>query len=622
MSDSTVDCPLCFAPFPAAQIERHAANCTGPSAGAVPAFTTATTATTSAPPPPPQGGQAGSSGAGSGSGGSAALGLVQCPICGGDYPAVAIEHHAELCNGAPGGGTAPVVDAASLSGQCHTRCGRPGNAKYGGYCLTCLNRRGGTASLRPKLVQRQALSGRNVDVCQGDITLESAKAIVNPANSKLDHASGVAGAIARAAGPELFEDGDAILAALPDRRLPTGDAAVTRAGGSLQCRHVIHAVGPTWKGGDKGEPAALASCIRRALEIADNKRLISIAIPAVSSGIFGYPKALCARHVLDAVFAFLNDHPDTSIKTVRLTNVDDATVQEFRTALGAEQRPTCSIVRWVAGDANPEGDSDGANKQTIRVMHGTPYAAQRCASPGQEVVVVVDFCNLAWELITPFIDVDEQRSRLQEGLRVAVKAQGISGPDTAASPVRAFAVRDSETDARVAIAACASNKFDAASYERLVDAIHAAMVIGASTPGATALAVPLVGASTLAFTNTVAARAVVEAAWRLLKRRAELGQPALDVRLCEGPDSAFFVQALRTTFVIPGATTATKSDSGVAVKAEFSEPAALTFTGDASATAAPAAAAPPANETPKQRRERERAEAEARLAARQASENP
>jgi O-acetyl-ADP-ribose deacetylase (regulator of RNase III) len=457
---------------------------------------------------------------------------------------------------------------------------------------------------------------------------------VNPANSKLDHASGVAGAIARAAGPELEDDCDALIAGLPDNRLPTGDAAITRAGGSLQCRWVIHAVGPTWKGGDKGEPAALASCVRKALGLAHEKRLMSISMPAISSGIFGYPKDRCARDIIDAVFAFLNDHPDTSLRTIRLTNVDDGTVEVFKTVLGSEQRPTCSIVRWISG---PED-----KKQVLRVMHGSPYLLHRCsagaadggsAAAAPPPVAIVDFCNLGWELITPYIDDDELRARLQQSLRSTVSAEGLTKADTAADPVRAFAVRDTAlTDVRVAIAACASNKFDEASFNRLVQSTQVAIFMAANTQ-APVVAVPLLAANTLAFSNTHSARAVIEASRCVLAKRAELGLPALEINLCEGIDSAFFVDAVRSMFVAK-ATAAGSKDPGASVLAQLAEPAPLAFSAAAAAGAsgsdpsspsgsAPAApAAPPVDETPKERRARLRAEAEAKLAMRLASENP
>jgi len=126
-----------------------------------------------------------------------------------------------------------------------------------------------------------------IEAVRGDITRETTDAIVNAANSRLARGAGVCGAIFAAAGPEL--DG----ACAEIGGCATGEAVVT-PGFRLPARFVVHTVGPVWHGGDRNEPELLASCYRRSLEVARDAGARSIAFPAISTGIFGYPPAAAA----------------------------------------------------------------------------------------------------------------------------------------------------------------------------------------------------------------------------------------------------------------------------------------------------------------------------------------
>ena len=146
-----------------------------------------------------------------------------------------------------------------------------------------------------------------IEVVRGDITRLEVDAIVNAANERMLGGGGVDGAIHRAAGPELLAACRLVPEVRPGVRCPTGDARLT-PGFRLPARHVIHTVGPVWRGGAHGEPGLLASCYRRSLELARGEGLRSIAFPAISCGVYGYPIDDAAGIAVGEVRAFLDAH--------------------------------------------------------------------------------------------------------------------------------------------------------------------------------------------------------------------------------------------------------------------------------------------------------------------------
>ena len=185
-------------------------------------------------------------------------------------------------------------------------------------------------------------SGGEFQIVQGDITQVAVDAIVNAANSRLQHGGGVAGVIVSRGGKQIQQESNAWVR--EHGPVSHVEPAYTSAG-RLPCKYVIHAVGPIW--GEGNEDAKLSAAVSGSLKVADELKLESISMPAISTGIFGFPKERAAKIIFDTIAKYFLDQPESGLMQVRLTLFDPATVDVF---LGI----------WDAGNMDPGNQVIGA----------------------------------------------------------------------------------------------------------------------------------------------------------------------------------------------------------------------------------------------------------------------
>ena len=167
-----------------------------------------------------------------------------------------------------------------------------------------------------------------ITLAPGDITTFEVDAIVNAANASLLGGGGVDGAIHRAAGPKLLEECETI------GGCPTGEARITR-GYRLPARHVIHTVGPVWRGGMHGEHGLLASCYRQSLALALEHGLRTIAFPAISTGVYRFPLERATAIAVEEATRFVREHPG-ALDRVIFVCFDRETLETYARVLGGE----------------------------------------------------------------------------------------------------------------------------------------------------------------------------------------------------------------------------------------------------------------------------------------------
>lgn len=173
------------------------------------------------------------------------------------------------------------------------------------------------------LVDKKFPGGQTLQIVQGDITIEETDAIVNAANEHLQHGGGVAWAIVRRGGEAIQQESDAWIR----KHGPvTHSHPAWTSGGLLPAKYVIHAVGPVW--GDGQEDEKLSAAVHGSLEVADELKLSSISLPAISTGIFGFPKDRAAGVIFSTIKNYFAHH-ESGIKLVRIVLFDDTTIRAF-----------------------------------------------------------------------------------------------------------------------------------------------------------------------------------------------------------------------------------------------------------------------------------------------------
>jgi putative ATPase len=174
------------------------------------------------------------------------------------------------------------------------------------------------------LVERILSTGQTLQIVQGDITVDEVDAIVNAANEHLQHGGGVAWAISKRGGDSIQKESDEWIR----KHGPvTHSHPAWTLGGLLPAKYIIHAVGPVW--GDGDEDKKLSDAVTGSLRVADELKCKSISMPAISTGIFGFPKDRAAKNIFSAIETYFAEIENSAIQTVRLVLFDDATVKVF-----------------------------------------------------------------------------------------------------------------------------------------------------------------------------------------------------------------------------------------------------------------------------------------------------
>jgi len=176
------------------------------------------------------------------------------------------------------------------------------------------------------LVEKKFALGQSLQIVQGDITIEEVDAIVNAANEQLAHGGGVAWAISKKGGPKIQAESDAWVR--KHGQVSHAHPAWT-SGGALPAKYVIHAVGPVWINGRDDEDQKLQDAVAGSLQVADELKCESISMPAISTGIFGFPKDRAAGIIFETIGDYFDKHESSTVNVVRIVLFDQSTIDAF-----------------------------------------------------------------------------------------------------------------------------------------------------------------------------------------------------------------------------------------------------------------------------------------------------
>ena len=207
------------------------------------------------------------------------------------------------------------------------------------------------AKVQNMIFQGTTDTGCTVRVMQGDLTEVSADVMVNAANEQLRHDGGVAGIISRKGGPIVQEESTKYVKSAG--QLSTGDAVLLKGVGNLPCKAIIHAVGPRWNGGQNNEEADLVRTVYNSLLEASKHKFMSIAFPAISSGIFGVPRPICAKAMMEGIRAFSSTDRSNQLQSITIMLLQEWHITTFTQAAGAVLKDivhTAEIKQATASD--------------------------------------------------------------------------------------------------------------------------------------------------------------------------------------------------------------------------------------------------------------------------------